>query len=266
VNAPSAVRRAFDRLRLRGCDAVGPGATLDGGPWIRNRGRLVVGARLRLSSVPVQSHLSVAEGAILELGDDVRVGHGAAIAASLSVRIGRGTYLGPFVSIADTDFHLAGSRDAEPERTPIVIGEGTWIGSRVTVLRGSIVGDGAVVLSGSVVSGEVKPGARVCGVPLRPVEPAGVGSQHAADLAAAVPSVVAAALGLPAPPELQSATSDHPEWDSLGALRVLLTLEEAFGVTLDETRMARATHVRDVVDAVDAARRASAAPLERQRG
>lgn len=236
---------------LRRCDRLGAGAALDGRPWIENRGRLVVGERLRLASVPVQSHLVVAPGGELEIGDDVTIGHGAAVAAHARIRIGAGSRIGPFVSIADTDFHVAGQREARPESSPISLGRQVRLGSRVTVLRGAVVGDGARVLAGSVVSGEVPAGATVGGVPARPVGP---GQQPAADdPAAEVPRVVAETLALAAPPSPEQGPNDLAGWDSLGALRLLLALEERFGVTLDEAAVPRVRRVGDLVALVQAA-------------
>ena len=238
-------------LWLRRCDAIGAGAALVGRPWIENRGRLVIGDRLRLASVPVQSHLVVAPGGTLEIGDDVTIGYGAALEAHVCVQIGPGSRLGPFVSIADTDFHVAGQPEARPDSTPILLGRDVRLGSRVTVLRGAVVGDGARVLAGSVVSGEVPAGATVGGVPARPV---GAGLQPAAgDPAADVPRVVAETLALPELPSLEQGPNELSGWDSLGALRLLLALEERFGVTLDETAMPRARHVADLVALVRAA-------------
>lgn len=238
-------------LWLRRCDAVGRGAALVGRPWIENRGRLVIGDRLRLSSVPVQSHLVVAPGGALEIGDDVSIGHGAAVAAHASIRIGAGSRIGPFVAVADTDFHVAGQREARPESSPITLGRDVRIGSRVTVLRGAVVGDGARVLAGSVISGEVPAGATVGGVPARPIGQGRRGEID--DPSVEVPRVVAETLVLPDLPSLEQGPDDLSGWDSLGALRLLLALEERFGVTLDETAMPRARYVADLVALVRAA-------------
>ena len=236
---------------LRRCDQVGAAPSLEGRPFIDNAGRLVVGARLRLASVPVQSHLVVARGGELHLGDDVVIGHGAAIAAHRRIRIGSGTRIGPFVVISDTDFHVAGRRDAEPETSPIEIGRDVRIGSRVTVLRGATLGDGVRVLAGSVVSGQVPSGATIGGVPARPAgAAAGAVDASTADRVA---QLVAMVLGLHAAPAPATALTELEGWDSLAALRLLLSLEEAFGVTLEQDAVPRARRVSDLVSLVEAA-------------
>jgi virginiamycin A acetyltransferase len=59
-------------------------------------------------------------------------------------------------------------RDRE-SRGDTVLGNDVWLGYRVTVMPGARIGDGAVVASGSVVTGEVPPYAIVAGNPARPV-------------------------------------------------------------------------------------------------
>lgn len=252
--AAASLARAF---RLRRCDAVGPDAVLDGAPFVRNAGTLEIGARLRLASRPVQSHLVVGRGATLEIGDDVSIGHGAAIAASARVRIGSGASIGPYVCILDTDYHVAQRRDAAAEPSPIDIGDRVRIGARVTILRGAVVGDGARIDAGSVVAGEVPRGAHVLGVPARPVATRGAAAIE--DEPASVAAVVGDALSLGAPPADDAVLATFERWDSLGALGVLVALEEAFAVSLDDAAVYRASTVHDLAQAVEAARARRAA-------
>ncbi|HZZ84809.1 MAG TPA: phosphopantetheine-binding protein [Anaeromyxobacteraceae bacterium] len=248
-----ALRHLARLLWLRACDEVGEGVTLEGRPSIENAGRLVLGARVHLSSSPVQSHLVVARGGALILGDDVHLAHGAAIAAHRSIRIGAGARIGPFAVISDTDFHVAGAPEVRAEGAAVVIGRAVRLGSRVTILRGSSIGDGARVAAGSVVSGDVAAGAAVAGVPARPA-PAGASALAQGEtLAAQVPRVVAAALGLKASPGPGDGPRELPEWDSLGALRVLLALEEELGITLDESAAMRARDLSELTALVEAA-------------
>lgn len=50
---------------------------------------------------------------------------------------------------------------------PILVGDGCWLGARVTVLAGVSIGDGAIVAAGAVVAGDVEPNTLVGGVPAR---------------------------------------------------------------------------------------------------
>ena len=159
---------ARGRMRgwLRSCDHVGIDIVLDGKPTIGNKGRMRVGDRFHLASLPVGSHMVSGPEGVLEIGNDVSIAHGAAIAAFKLVRIGSATLIGPFVIIMDTDFHVIGDQAQRHDRAaPIAIGSGVRIGSRVTILRGSAIHDGASIAAGSVVTGVVPSGARVGGVP-----------------------------------------------------------------------------------------------------
>jgi len=236
------------RLRLRACDSVGEGAKLDGRPTIVGDGAIRIGARFYLASRPIQSHLIAGRGATLTIGDDVAIGHGAAIATYAGIEIGADTRIGPNAIIIDTDFHVVGNRLARAEPARITIGRGVRIGSRVTVLRGSRICDGADVAAGSVVRGVISEGARVSGVPARLFVPA----EH--DSASkSVAEVVMRAFGLSGLPGSGDGPREIPYWDSLGALKLLLALEEAFGVTLSERALLGAVTVGDLSAVVDRA-------------
>jgi acetyltransferase-like isoleucine patch superfamily enzyme/acyl carrier protein len=270
VGAVSAWWSAFDGVRdlvaqtratrwMRGCDA-GPGLHLDGRPTIAIDGECRIGARFHLASHPVQSHLVVGPGGIVEIGDDVSIAHGAALAAYRQVTIGDGTRIGPYVVLMDTDFHVAGDRTAQHASTPIVIGRRVRIGSRVTILRGSIIHDDANVEAGSTVSGTIAAGARVSGVPAREHAPPSAGGRESADLDG-LPEVVMRVLGLSSPPAPDHGPDQIAQWDSLGSLKLLLALEEAFEITLHEEEVVRVRNVSDLAVLVERAqeRRASSA-------
>jgi acetyltransferase-like isoleucine patch superfamily enzyme len=151
------VRNAF---WLRACDEVGDESHLHGRPTVSTSGgHIKIGDRFRLASLPVPSHLTTGPHGVLEIGRDVSIAHGAAVAAFQSVRIGHGTQIGPFVIILDTNFHgAAGDQSIRHDCRPVVIGDGCRIGSRVTITPGASIGDGAEILAGSVVSAAIPPG------------------------------------------------------------------------------------------------------------
>jgi acetyltransferase-like isoleucine patch superfamily enzyme len=150
-------------------------------PYLRGRpsilshgGRIEIGDRFQLASHPVPSHLATGPGALIEIGDDVWIGHGAGIAAFERVKIGHGTQIGPFVIIMDTNFHGApGDQSVQHDCRPIVIGNNCRIGSRVTITRGAFIGDGAEIVAGSVVSSTIPAGMRAGGARARVLGPAG---------------------------------------------------------------------------------------------
>lgn len=244
------------RLHLLRCARVGPRPRTAGAPYIGHGAGISIGADFFLASRPVQSHLVTGVSGKLEIGDGVVIGQGAAIAAHTLIRIGPRTRIGDFVVIADTDFHVAGDKSAEPPTTPVAIGADVRIGSRVTVLRGATIGDGAEIAAGSVVSGNVEARARVAGVPARKVS-AGARQERSAEGPMVVAGVVRRALGLESDPPPEAGPDQLPGWDSLGSLKLLLALEEEFRVTLKEEVIARARSVSDLGAAVEEARRAA---------
>ncbi len=87
--------------------------------------------------------------------------------ATAPIVIGENVNLGHGVLIT-TSHHLTGGperRGGQLEPKPVRIGDGAWLASRVIVLPGVDVGDGAIVGAGAVVTRSVPPHSVVAGVP-----------------------------------------------------------------------------------------------------
>ena len=162
-----------------------------GRPYVASGGVLRIGSDFQLGSRPAQSHMVVASAATMIVGDRVLISYGAAISAQLEIRIDDETRIGPYAVIMDSDFHVAGDRQAAAQPAPIRIGKRVVVGSRVTILRGTTVGDDVRIESGSVVSGGIAAGSVVAGVPARPVTESSLGDS--ADLPNLVMRVLAQA-------------------------------------------------------------------------
>lgn len=177
MNLRDLLQRARAGYWLRRCARVGRGAQLHGRPTVMAAAGIIqIGERFRLASKPVASHLVAGPGAVLEIGHDVSIGAGAAIAAFEHVQIGDGTRIGPFVILMDTNFHGSpGQQSIEHDCRPVIIGSQCRIGSRVTITRGATIGDGARILSGSVVTSAIPAGMCAAGSRARVV---GRADQH----------------------------------------------------------------------------------------
>jgi acetyltransferase-like isoleucine patch superfamily enzyme len=112
-------------------------------PWQHN---LTIGANTLITGP-----LSIDLEAPVQIGDRVRVGHDVLL-LTVDHRIG------------DPDY-----RCGESVARPISIGDGSWLGSRVVVLPGVSIGEGAVVAAGAVVTRDVPPNTLVAGVPAQVV-------------------------------------------------------------------------------------------------
>jgi maltose O-acetyltransferase len=238
------------RYDLGKCDHVGQDPRVTGSLRIKNEGRIIIGDRLRVLGEPIPAHLWAQGGGHIEIGDDVTLGQGSGITARGLIRIGPGTRLGAMVLAMDSDYHVAGDASAAAEIVPLEIGAHVQIGNRVTILRGSVIGDRARVLDGAVVRGVVAPGEVVSGVPARPVrrDVASTGTVEERLLQLARDTFRLAAL-----PDLSDGPAQIPAWDSLGALSFILALEEEFGVTIGEDSMSSVRSLADAAAMVDAA-------------
>lgn len=211
-------------LALLRCDAVGERVEVRGRASIRNGGRMEIGDGTVIWSRPVPVQLATGRDGSLLVRERVTIGYGSSIVAEGLVVIGAGSRIGAFATIFD------GEDDAVTGwgRTsrPVVIGRDVRIGSKVTVLPGTSIGDGAEIGPGSVVSGVVPPRSVASGAPARIAREAA--AEGARDVAERVGQLVARVFDRAAPPPLDLELERLSGWSSEGALRLLVALEEEF--------------------------------------
>ena len=234
------------------CHRVGQQPWLAGRPTINTEGgQLRIGDRFRLASRPVPSHLVAGPGALLDIGDDVSIGAGAAIAAFEQVRIGNGTRLGPYVIIMDTNFHGApGDQSVQHDTRPVTIGDGCRIGSRVTITRGGSIGDGAEILAGSVVSSAIPGGVCAGGARARIIGKAGDIASRWDSTAASLPDLLMKTLGLESPPDLNDEPVPTEIWSEDRMRNLLGALEEGLDVSVSDAAVREARTFADLAVAI----------------
>lgn len=100
--------------------------------------------------------ISTKEGGKITIGNNVYFGRFCTIACHESVEVGDGCRFGPGVSIFDHN-HKFTYDGIIPgyNRGGVFIGNGTWIGANVTILKGSIIGEKCVIGAGTVVTGVI---------------------------------------------------------------------------------------------------------------
>lgn len=225
--------KTFLRNRwLSAATSIGQRPKLRGRPHLVNDGEIHIGDDLAINSMPVQSHMIVYPGGILRLGSHVHISYGCSIAAQTDIEIGDRVRIGPFTTIMDTDFHRVGSDTHDAKTDPVKIEADVRIGTRVTILRGTHISRGATIASGSLVSGFVPPDACFAGVPAGPV--GGISMTDTVDVASLIQKV----FGLQQLPKPEDGPEQIPAWDSFGGLRLLMAVEEAYGVSLNEQQIA----------------------------
>ncbi len=120
----------------------------------RNGGRVIIGDNVKVSEDTV---ISVLNGGLLEIGDNVGIGRDCDIVCHNKISIGNGTLLAPRVMIFDHDHVFdkeTGIHRKEFNTAEVAIGENSWIGANVVILRGTKIGNNCVVGAGSIVKGQ----------------------------------------------------------------------------------------------------------------
>ena len=129
--------------------------------------RLVLGRWVHLGA---ENRLRAHEGT-LRVGDKCVLGRDNTVNCYLDVEIGEGTIVADWVYVCDfdhvyDDIHVP-IKDQGIVKSPVRIGPDCWVGTKVTVLRGSTIGHGCVLAAHAVVRGDVPPMAVAGGVPAR---------------------------------------------------------------------------------------------------
>ena len=113
-------------------------------------------------------------GPILTIGDVVGFRSYVTISAVESITIEDHCNIGSFTTIVDSDHTHTGEHPnlmyvGTLQTAPVRIGEGTWIGDRVAVLRGANIGKQCVIGTNSVVRGTIPDYSIAVGAPAKVV-------------------------------------------------------------------------------------------------
>jgi acetyltransferase-like isoleucine patch superfamily enzyme len=161
------VRLRQPHIVLRGMVFLARGARLECRPGM---GRMEIG---RFVHIGENTRIRCHEGS-LRIGDKAVFGGENTVNCYLDIELGASVLLADWIYICDFD-HRYGDihtpiKDQGIVKTPVRIGPDTWIGTKVTVLRGARVGRGCVLGAHAVVREGVVPDHAVAvGAPARVV-------------------------------------------------------------------------------------------------
>ena len=110
---------------------------------------------------------------IISIGNGVDIGKDCVIYSSLQnggVSIGDNTHIAAQCYIIDQDHGTKRNTLIQNQKNtvaPVKIGKDCWLGADVTVLKGSVIGDGAIIGAKSLVKGEIPPFSVCVGTPCK---------------------------------------------------------------------------------------------------
>jgi acetyltransferase-like isoleucine patch superfamily enzyme len=108
---------------------------------------------------------------VVSIGDRTMIGRGSHIVGHFSIEIGSDVQTGPYVYITDQNHGYENPDEVVhvqwPNDVPVVIGDGSWLGTGVVILPGTVLGKNVVVGAGAVVRGTFPDHCVVAGVPAR---------------------------------------------------------------------------------------------------
>lgn len=123
------------------------------GMEIRNGGKISIGSYCQNRG----KVWLICDGGKLTIGDHCFFNINSSITCVENITIGDNCKFGNNLVIVDHDHNYKRKDESEPEfvGSPITIGDNTWIGADVVILRGTKIGKNCVIGAGSVVKGEI---------------------------------------------------------------------------------------------------------------
>ncbi len=129
--------------------------------------RVSIGYRTRIECTGSFSNI----GKGFRCGNNCGLGTDSFYGAAGGIEIGNNVIVGNYVSMHSENHNYSDSsipiKDQGVNHKGIYIGDNCWIGAKVTILDGSVIGSGTVVAAGAVVTGVFPDNVILGGIPAR---------------------------------------------------------------------------------------------------
>ena len=171
------LRRAWFRAwSARKYASCGPGAFVDRPFLLTGTESVDLGGQVHIwPAARIEVLVPKSSRPVIEVGQGTSIQPFLHIGAVVGVRIGQNCLFASHAYITDHDHdwrdaHLSARLAPDLIAAPVTIGDGVWLGERVSVLKGVTIGDGAIVGAGSVVTKDIPARCIAVGSPARVVK------------------------------------------------------------------------------------------------
>lgn len=168
--------RVLSPWRRRRFHDFGARSILDRPTWVYGAHEIAIGDDvmiLRGAWLAVERAAWGESGPVLRIGDGVAMRPNCSISATESIVIEDHVVMATGCTVTDSDHTHGGGHDSvlfnPVETAPVRIGRGTWLGDRVSVLRGADIGRHCTIGANSVVRGAIPDYSVAVGAPARVV-------------------------------------------------------------------------------------------------
>lgn len=122
-------------------------------------------------NINIQKNVYFGKGNNISIGDNSGIGEDSILGQDDEIRIGNNVLIGPRLMIFTQNHNFSDRtkliREQGATRKPVKIEDDVWIGARVIILPGVILGRGSVVAAGAVVTKSCPPYSVIGGVPAK---------------------------------------------------------------------------------------------------
>ena len=145
------------------CTSVGKRLRIERIPYMRSRGRIVIGDDVYISGkIGISFNTSLGLSPEFRVGNHTFIGHQCSFSVAKGITIGNHCLIAGGTSFFDNDGHpVDANKRRDNERVnptdvqPILIGNDVWIGAGCKILKGVHIGDRAIIGTASVVTKDV---------------------------------------------------------------------------------------------------------------